>query len=267
MKASNIVLLMLAILSSPALAEDENVTGLAGLADPSCVYCSSLGYECQDGDCVFPDGSSCPTWDFYRGKCGQNFTYCGTQGYKIENRVEDMGTWTAEYAVCVFDDCSECEEQKYFDGECGPSNCSRWTQNDGCVPPIEFAGLISKVARINNSEGKTAEDVLGWDVTYTAEDGKCYTYYVAQAPLMGLTEPMEVTCLLGVQSFDSYMVDFEEAIAIMQSMNCGDTFVEMSLSWPPTPEAEEPVWRIKTSSGAEVVISANCGKAKCITAE
>ncbi len=266
MNIQKIVFLALAILVAPALAEDEGGDDSVGIADPSCVYCSDLGYNCEDGNCVFPDGSSCPTWDFYRGKCGQNFTYCEKQGYKIENRVEDMGTWTAEYAICVFDDCSECEEQKYFDGECEPSNCSRWTEKEGCVPPIEFAGLISKVSRINNSEGKTAADVLGWDVTYRGEDEKCYTYYVAQAPLIGMTEPVEVPCLLGVQSFDSYMVSFEDAIAIMQSMNCGDTFVNMSLSMPLTPAVNEPMWRITTSIGNEIVIGANCGKAECSTA-
>jgi len=260
-----IAVLALAILVAPALAEDGNATDSVGLANPSCVYCSDLGYECQDSDCVFPDGSSCPAWDFYRGKCGQNFTYCEKQGYKIENRVEDMGTSTSEYAVCVFDDCSECEEQKYFDGDCGPSNCSRWTIEDGCKPPVESKGLISKVARINNSEGKTAKDVLGWDVTYRADDGKCYSYYSAQAPMIGLTRAMEVDCPLGVQAFDSYMVDYEGAIAIMQSMNCGDTFVNMSLSWPLTPEVKEPQWHIKTSIGNDIVIGANCSQANCAT--
>ncbi len=257
MNISKIIVLALAILAMPALAE--------GIADPSCVYCSALGYECQDGDCVFPDGTSCPTWDFYRGKCGQNFTYCEQQGYKIENRVEDMGTWTAEYAVCVFDDCSECDEQKYFDGECQPSNCSKWTMKDKCKPSVESKGLISKVARINNSAGHTAEDVLGWDVIYKDVNGTCYSYYVAQAPLIGMTKPMEVDCLLGVQSFDSYMVDFKEAIAVMQSMDCGSTFVGLSLSWPLTPEVEEPMWRIKTDVGNEIVIGANCETSECMT--
>jgi putative hemolysin len=262
-----IVVLALAVLAAPALAVDEGAADSVGIADPSCVYCEALGYECQDGDCVFPDGTSCPTWDFYRGKCGQNFTYCGTQGYKIENRMEDMGTWTAEHAVCVFDDCSECDEQTYFDGNCQPSECSRWTLEDGCKPAIEFEGLISKVARINNSAGQSAEDVLGWDVIYRDEDGKCYSYYVAQAPLIGMTESVEVDCPLGVQPFDRYMVDFEDAIAVMQSMDCGGTFVELSLSWPLTQEVEEPLWRIRTDIGNEIVVGANCGKAECVAAE
>ena len=266
MYISKIAFLVLALL---AVSE-----GAMGVANPASVYCDLLGYDLeirtnpetggQVGYCVFPDGSACEEWDFYRGKCGQNFTYCESQGYRIENRVEDMGTWTAEYAVCVFDDCSECDEQSYFDGDCEPSNCSSWTLAGGCKPPVEHSGLISKVAQINNSEGKTAADVLGWNVTFRDEDGKCRTYYVAQAPLVGMTEPVEVPCPLGVQSFDSYMVDFEEAIAIMQSMNCGDTFVELSLSMPLTPEEDEPMWRIKTSIENEIIIGADCGKAECV---
>jgi putative hemolysin len=261
---SKIVFLALALLAVPAAM---------GVPDPSSVYCDALGYGLETrtnpetggevGYCVFPDGSACPTWDFYRGKCDQNFTYCELQGNRIENRVEDMGTFTVEYAACVFDDCSECSEQDYFDDKCQPSDCSRWTMKDGCVPPIESKGLISKVARINNSAGQSAEDVLGWDVTYRGEDGKCYSYYVAQAPLVGMTEPVEVPCLLGVQAFDSYTLDFEEAIAAMKSMRCGSTFVELSLSWPLTSEVEEPEWHITTDIGNEILIGANSGKSRC----
>ena len=82
----------------------------------------------------------------------------------------------------------------------------------------------------------------------------------------GTTEPEEATCPLGVRAFDRYMVDYEEAIAIMQSMDCGATFAELSLSWPQTPEAGEPQWRIKTTLGGEIVIGANCGRAEGVTA-
>jgi len=261
---SKIAVLALALLAVPASM---------GIPNPSSVYCHDLGYDTetrtnpetggQSGYCVFPDGSSCPTWAFYRGECGQNFTYCEQQGYRIENRVEDMGTFTVKYAACVFDDCSECGEQEYVDGECGPSNCSRWTMKDGCKLAVESEGLISKVARINNSAGQTAEDVKGWDVVYMGEDGKCYTYYVAQVPLIGMTEPVEVDSPLGVRAFDSYMLDYEVAIAAMKSMRCGSTFVELSLYWPLTPEVEEPEWHIKTEIGNEIVIGANSGKSRC----
>ncbi len=264
MKISKVVFLALALLAVPASL---------GISNPASVYCNAQGYDLEIrtnpetggevGYCVFPDGSACKEWDFYRGKCGQNFTYCEKQGYRIENRVEDMGSFTVEYAVCVFDDCSECSEQRYFSGECQPSNCSRWTMKDGCKLAVVSDGLISKVARINNSAGHNAEDVLGWDVIYRGEDGKCRSYYMAQAPLEGMTEPVEVDCPLGVRAFDGYMLNYEEAIAAIKSMRCGSTFVELSLYRPLTPEAEEPEWHIKTDIGNEIVIGANCGKAEC----
>lgn len=264
MNISKIVFLVLALLAVPATM---------GVPDPSSVYCDALGYGLETrtnpetggevGYCVFPDSSACPTWDFYRGKCGQNFTYCEKQGYKIENRVEDMGTFTVEYAVCVFNDSSECGEQSYLSGECGPSDCSRWTMKDGCDLAVDESGLISKTARINNSAGQTAADVLGWDVVYMGVDAKCYSRYVDQDPLIGMTEPAVVDCPSGVRTFDSYMLDFEEAIAAMKSMRCGGTFVELSLYWPLAPEVEEPEWHIKTDIGNEIVIGANSGKSRC----
>lgn len=239
----------------------------AGIADPACVYCEALGYDCSDGNCTFPDGSSAPAWDFYRGKAGQNYSFCELQGYRIENRTEDMGGWTAEYAVCVFDDCSECGEEEHLDGTCGPTNCSSWSLAEGCRPPIELSGLISMTARINSSFGRAAEDVLGWDVIYKGDDGVCRSYYVAQEPLIGMNEPVEVACPAGLQPFDRYMVGYEEAIGAMKSMRCGNAFVNLTLSWPSDPEVAEPLWRITTDIGNEIVVGANCGLGGCRTTE
>ncbi len=66
-----------------------------------------------------------------------------------------------------------------------------------------------------------------------------------------------------MRAFDSYALDFEDAIATMKSMRCGSTFVELSLFWPLTPEAEEPEWHIKTDIGNEIVIGANSGSSRC----
>ena len=105
--------------------EIENL--YAGVPNPAALYCQELGYKHdirtspsggQYGVCIFPDGSECSSWDFLRGKCGQKFTYCEEKGFKIENRVRNMGTWTANYAVCVFPDRSECPEWGFFQGTC-----------------------------------------------------------------------------------------------------------------------------------------------------
>jgi putative hemolysin len=51
----------------------------AGLANPASVHCQDQGYTLeihtaedggQYGVCVFPDGSQCDEWAFYRGECG-----------------------------------------------------------------------------------------------------------------------------------------------------------------------------------------------------
>lgn len=105
-----------------------------GMPDPAASYCGKLGYKYEKGDCVFPDGTRCNAWAFYRGKCGQEKTYCEQQGFKIENRVEKVGDTTYDYAVCVFDDGSECLEGAYLAGECKPSQCEKWLfAKGGCV--------------------------------------------------------------------------------------------------------------------------------------
>jgi len=51
----------------------------AGMPNPASVYCEQNGNtleirtatdDSQSGECVFPDGSSCDEWAYYRGECG-----------------------------------------------------------------------------------------------------------------------------------------------------------------------------------------------------
>ncbi len=53
--------------------------GGAQIANPASVFCRDHGYRLeiraapdgsQSGVCVFPDGSECDEWAFYRGGCG-----------------------------------------------------------------------------------------------------------------------------------------------------------------------------------------------------
>lgn len=114
----------------------------AGLPNPASVYCKEQGYkleirtkpEGQYGVCIFPDNTECEEWSFFRGRCGQKFTFCEQQGFRIENRIDNMGNWTAEYAVCIFDDSSECLEQKYLEDKCNRSECKKWKMSEGgCI--------------------------------------------------------------------------------------------------------------------------------------
>lgn len=56
------------------------------IPNPSATYCVNLGYQYkimtdsdrnQYGICVFPNGESCIGWDFYNGKCGEEYSYEG----------------------------------------------------------------------------------------------------------------------------------------------------------------------------------------------
>lgn len=51
----------------------------AGLPSPAAAYCQEQGYQheirtaadgSQSGVCIFPDGSECDEWAFYRRECG-----------------------------------------------------------------------------------------------------------------------------------------------------------------------------------------------------
>lgn len=128
---------------------------------------------------------------------------------------------------------------------------------------VKFKGLMTKKARIKHNAGTSAKDVLGWDYVFRADDGTCYSFYAAQPPLIGMTQPVPIGCLLGVRVFDTYKVDFSQALDIMHTMKCGDTFVAMSLSWALVPECTEPYWHIRTSIGNDIAIGANSGKGEC----
>ncbi len=55
------------------------VTSQANMPNPASVYCEQTGNDLQiqtaddgsqSGVCVFPDGSECDEWDYFRGVCG-----------------------------------------------------------------------------------------------------------------------------------------------------------------------------------------------------
>ena len=100
--------------AAPALDEpsvpSEHASGSIGYGNPAALYCHKLGYQYeiredeegnQYGVCVFPDGSECNAWDFFRGECGGEYSYCARNGYDIETEVVDRGGYITECAVCV----------------------------------------------------------------------------------------------------------------------------------------------------------------------
>ena len=107
-----------------------------GMPNPASVHCADQGGKLdirdeaggQVGYCIFPDGSECEEWAFFRGECGPGGAeegvgmpnpaskYCVDQGYELEIRTEAGG----EVSYCLFPDGSECEEWAFFRGECAP---------------------------------------------------------------------------------------------------------------------------------------------------
>jgi putative hemolysin len=83
-KSRWIILIVLALLLAscgkiPAAHKpDPTSTEEAGIPNPASVYCEQKGYKheirtaadgSQSGACIFPDGSECDEWAYFRGEC------------------------------------------------------------------------------------------------------------------------------------------------------------------------------------------------------
>jgi putative hemolysin len=112
------------------------------LPNPASVYCEEQGYKLeirtatdgsQSGFCIFPDGSECDEWAFFRGECAPASqggsmpnpasVFCEEQGFKLEIRTASDGSQTG---VCIFPDGRECDEWAFFRGECTPFGSSEF---------------------------------------------------------------------------------------------------------------------------------------------
>jgi len=144
------------------------------LRNPESKYCLDLNYTISGKNCVFPGGMNCDQWAFYRGRCGEPFTYCTKSGNVLRVRTEQTGDETYEYAVCVFQDNTECLEQRYLDGSCQPGICPHWGI-DGCAGVPEPNPLAKYCADMNytlSGDNCTFPDGTScgqWDFYY----GKC----------------------------------------------------------------------------------------------
>jgi putative hemolysin len=72
----------------------------AGMPNPASVYCTQNGNNLeirtaadgsQNGICIFPDGSACDEWAYYRGECGPTAQKSPTPAMIVEAATEASG--------------------------------------------------------------------------------------------------------------------------------------------------------------------------------
>lgn len=82
-----------------------------GMENPAVKYCLTLGYQFigttdslgnMAGHCLLPDNTKAEVWDFFRGKVGQQYSYCARKGFRTETRARShYQGFTTQRAVCV----------------------------------------------------------------------------------------------------------------------------------------------------------------------
>ena len=140
-----LICLMLSAACSPA---STRPTPQAKMPNPASVHCEQNGGKLEfrqdasggiTGVCVFPDGSKCEEWAYFRGKCKPGSSrvspiptpgleskllnpasvFCEQHGNQLEIVTSDDDS---QNGLCIFPDGSTCDEWAYFRGECGPAN-------------------------------------------------------------------------------------------------------------------------------------------------
>jgi putative hemolysin len=125
------------------------------MPNPASVYCEEHGGKLdirqdatggQVGICVFPNGSECDEWAYFRGQCTPSDSvstpeanmpnpasvYCEEHGGKLDIRQDATG---GQLGICVFPNGSECDEWAYFRGECAPAPSGA---TEAATAPKEF---------------------------------------------------------------------------------------------------------------------------------
>ena len=86
-----------------------DLTPVAPMPNPASAYIAFLGYNevirkdlkgNEYGVCIFPDGSECGEWDFFRGICGKQYSYCSKKGCETYSINEDKGSYKVIYCAC-----------------------------------------------------------------------------------------------------------------------------------------------------------------------
>jgi hypothetical protein len=103
-----------------------------------------MGYDCETrkvaagneyGVCIFPDGSECTEWGFFRGECGQEFSYCELMGCDLIIKPITDDYQTKDYPFCRCTDSSGVIQDILFTSYMEQNGVTLWYDNE-----IRFEG-------------------------------------------------------------------------------------------------------------------------------
>jgi putative hemolysin len=74
---------------------------------------AAVDMDGTSGVCIFPDGTDCEEWSFYRGECGQSHSFCNLHGGTISAPPVDGGSFTSTSGICTLANGQSCAESNY----------------------------------------------------------------------------------------------------------------------------------------------------------
>jgi predicted outer membrane repeat protein len=210
------------------------VTGTAkALPNPAAWYCVQLGYEYQIGEdaqgnqygiCVFPDGSECDGWDYFR-KCyyGESSASCTWPCQELACREAGESVYLSECCeglhkirpAHIFDaDCSELElvGWLFLCSDCGNGICEPWESKCNCPEDCQQPRIIyvDAVNGDDSDDGRTPETA----------------YATIQAAIDAAVEDDVVVVAPGTYSGDGNRdIDFHGKAIMVRSTNPNDSNV------------------------------------------
>ena len=96
--------------TSALLQDNAEYKDVQSMRNPAAIYCSDLGYEYEivqgadgghQGICRLPNHTSCDAWDFFQGRCGQEYNACARKGLKTVTQPNGDNPFSRATALCV----------------------------------------------------------------------------------------------------------------------------------------------------------------------
>jgi putative hemolysin len=133
------------------------VVPAGAMLDPSAVYCTKSGYAFEKvvtsygseyGVCRLPDHRYVDSWEFLRGRVGQQYNYCTRMGYQSKTSRDPktcMAVWDSACTVCVLPDHREVEvttlmNLSFLESTCGDGRCGTTENFQNCPADCPQSG-------------------------------------------------------------------------------------------------------------------------------